>query len=371
MKIGDKVRFLNDVGGGIISGFQGKDMVLVRDDDGFELPTLIKDVIVVDTDDYNLSKKPEPRPSAQDDSHPAFTSIKQSLTADNDEPEEETDLADSELTYQPSVSERRGGEKANLSLAFVPQNIKRLSQTNFEAWLVNDCNYYFRYLIFGREGDDGRLIAEGELAPNTKFRLQTLSPAELDAWEYLCVQALAYKRDKTFKPQAPYHIGLRLALPRFVKLHTYGTSDFFETPAWVTDLVKDDRAAHGLHIETGILQDAMQNASPATRPARRPTAEPVRDPHAPMEVDLHAEELLDTLTGLQPKDILDYQLKVFRETLDAHLKQRGLRIVFIHGKGDGVLRNAIQRELRTRYKQCHWQDASFREYGYGATMVTL
>ena len=29
MKIGDKVRFLSEVGGGIVTGFQGKDFVLV------------------------------------------------------------------------------------------------------------------------------------------------------------------------------------------------------------------------------------------------------------------------------------------------------------------------------------------------------
>lgn len=31
MKIGDKVRFLNEVGGGVITGFQGKDVILVED----------------------------------------------------------------------------------------------------------------------------------------------------------------------------------------------------------------------------------------------------------------------------------------------------------------------------------------------------
>ena len=38
MKIGDKVRFLSEVGGGIVSGFQDKDTVLVRDEDGFDIP---------------------------------------------------------------------------------------------------------------------------------------------------------------------------------------------------------------------------------------------------------------------------------------------------------------------------------------------
>ena len=33
MKIGDKVRFLNETGGGIVTGFRGKDIVLVEDAD--------------------------------------------------------------------------------------------------------------------------------------------------------------------------------------------------------------------------------------------------------------------------------------------------------------------------------------------------
>ena len=43
MKIGDKVRFLSEVGGGIVRGFQGKDVALVEGEDGFEIPMLIKE----------------------------------------------------------------------------------------------------------------------------------------------------------------------------------------------------------------------------------------------------------------------------------------------------------------------------------------
>ena len=40
MKIGDKVRFLDSIGGGKVTGFQGSNIVLVEDEDGFEIPTL-------------------------------------------------------------------------------------------------------------------------------------------------------------------------------------------------------------------------------------------------------------------------------------------------------------------------------------------
>lgn len=39
MKIGDKVQFLSEIGGGIIAGFKGKDIALVEDEDGFQIPT--------------------------------------------------------------------------------------------------------------------------------------------------------------------------------------------------------------------------------------------------------------------------------------------------------------------------------------------
>ena len=47
MKIGDRVRFLNEIGGGRVAGFQGKNIVLVEDEDGFQVPMLTTEVVVV------------------------------------------------------------------------------------------------------------------------------------------------------------------------------------------------------------------------------------------------------------------------------------------------------------------------------------
>ena len=46
MKIGDKVRFLSETGGGRIAGFKGN-IVLVEDEDGFQIPTPINNVVLV------------------------------------------------------------------------------------------------------------------------------------------------------------------------------------------------------------------------------------------------------------------------------------------------------------------------------------
>ena len=85
-----------------------------------------------------------------------------------------------------------------------------------------------------------------------------------------------------------------------------------------------------------------------------------------VEIDLHIGELLDDTCGMSNSEILNYQLDKFREVMEQYKKKREQRIVFIHGKGDGVL-----DELKRKYPDCRHQDASFQEYGFGATMVTI
>ena len=90
-----------------------------------------------------------------------------------------------------------------------------------------------------------------------------------------------------------------------------------------------------------------------------------------IEIDLHINELLDSITGMSNVEILQCQLDKFHAVIDENKNHKGQKIVFIHGKGEGVLRTEIEKLLKTRYKTYYFQDASFREYGFGATMVTI
>ncbi len=351
MKIGDKVRFLNAVGGGVVTGFQGRDIAIVRDEDGFEVPTLAKECVVIETDNYNIAKKTvsAPTPSA-----------------------EEVEPADRPITFKAKPVERRGADVMNLFLGFVPVNPKELSDTAFEAYLVNDSNYYVRFLILSQEGAACSVRHEGVAEPNTKIFLEEFRRDVLGELERLTVQTMAYKLDKPFLLKPALSISLRIDGTRFYKLHTFHPNDFFAEPALTVDIVRDDRPVRAAFVDADTLCEAItgkeRGARNAVQPARLAKKQ---DKNAIIEVDLHASALLETTAGLQPKDILDYQLQVFRETMDERLREKGRRIVFIHGKGDGVLRAALLKELKAKYKSCSTQDASFREYGFGATMVTI
>ena len=145
MNIGDKVRFLNTTGGGRIAGFQGKDLVLVCDDDGFEIPTLRSEIVVIETDNYNLVRKPVPskeRASTSESDGLSQTSIKAALaahaaaanTADSgfsteDSVGDDSEPADKDITFQPRPLERRGADQVNFYIGFLPVDSRSLSQT--------------------------------------------------------------------------------------------------------------------------------------------------------------------------------------------------------------------------------------------------
>ena len=53
------------------------------------------------------------------------------------------------------------------------------------------------------------------------------------------------------------------------------------------------------------------------------------------------------------------------------IKNHVKRIVFVHGVGQGVFKQEVAGLLNRKFKKYYFQDASFKEYGYGATMVIL
>lgn len=366
MKIGDKVRFLNEVGGGVIAGFKDKNMVMVTDETGFDIPVLRSDVVVIETDEYNLKAKPKP-------AAPQIKKQEPVAKTNTSQPSDDTFDEDKPITFRAKPQERRGGDLLNLFLAFLRadalQGHGEPSPNAFDAYIVNDSNYYIQFILMHSEGRACQVRYGGLLEPNTKLYLDTIKSDVLSEWEKVSIQAFAYKQERTFLPKPPVDVCLRLEGAKFYKQNTFVPTDFFQAPALVFDVVRDDKPVRSLVVDPAEIKRALFEKAD-TVPTHRPS-QPKPKGNEPIVVDLHADELLETTAGMQSKDILDYQLKVVRETLDAHKKYRGTRIVFIHGKGNGVLRNALLREVKSHYKSATTQDASFQRYGFGATLVCL
>lgn len=379
MKIGDKVRFLSEVGGGRVSGFQGKDIVLVEDEDGFEIPTSVHDVVVVEQDDYAMGKmisaKMEAQQKAEEHAatelHQDSRSIK-SILNDHDEQTDmhvdEYDAADREITFRAPVQEREGGNKLSAYLAFVPVDIKEITHTRFETYIVNDSNYYIHYSYLVAEGNAWTLKSVGEVEPNTKLFIEEFGREVLNDMGRIGVQLTAYKKDKPFLLKPAIDVQFRIDPVKFYKLHVFEENKFFEQPSLLFTIVDNDEVARPLVVDSKRLKEQMYKDEKII--AHEGKKKRQKD-DGTLVIDLHADELLETTAGMNAADILHYQLDVFKKTMDENKKKKGQKIVFIHGKGEGVLRHALVHELNYRYKSCTYQDASFQEYGYGATQVTI
>ena len=125
-------------------------------------------------------------------------------------------------------------------LAFVPMDMKVLSQTRFESYLVNDSNYYLRYVYMVAEGTAWTVRAEGEIEPNTKEFIEEFGREDLNALEHACVQMIAYKRDKHFLLKPVVNAQVRIDPVKFYKLHTFRENDFFEQPALIYTIIEND-----------------------------------------------------------------------------------------------------------------------------------
>lgn len=374
LKIGAIVRFLNATGGGRVARIT-KDTAWIEDEDGFEIPTPINECVVVEDGDTFMPKyKP-----------PTFINTKEVERRDtpSTQPKHKLrveDFEDFDLSVEEGVQEPQRmphtylpakGDFASC-LVFVPQDIQRLGQSAYDWYLINDSDYTTYYVVSRREGDKWSLLHRGELYPEAEVCLGTIASNELNAYERLSVQMLAFAENPgIFKENVSAE--LRLDLSRFFKLHAFVENDFFEDKALVVPIVSSVERDSSTRDEWQTLSSRLkENIGQTQRAKPQLTTKPKSlDPREPIVVDLHIDELLDTTAGMDSADILSYQIGVFNKTMQTYMAESGRKLIFIHGKGDGILRKKLISELKYRYKHCHYQDASFQQYSYGATQITI
>ncbi len=355
-KIGELVRFLNSVGGGRVTKIKDN-LAYVEDEDGFETPVLLRECVVV-------GQAPEP--------------VKTSHTA---VPAQVTKAAQPQQVVAASepveeeFEETPGGERLNIVLAYEPTDLKHLSVSGFDTYLVNDSNYYLYFCYMTRSAESTQWTPRyaGVVEPNIQVFIGELSKEELPQFDRIAVQYIAFKRNKDFALKSPASIEVPVDNTKFAKLHCFRDNVYFDIPVLAFELVTNDSPMRATVVDASRLEDALKAKKAVDKPRRKVIK---KQSKAKMQgdtivVDLHIGELVDSIRGLSNGDMLNLQIDEFSRVMDENIKKKGQKIVFIHGKGEGVLRNAIMKELTHRYKGHDVQDASFREYGYGATQVTI
>ena len=386
LNIGDRVRFLNSVGGGVVTAFRGKDQVLVEDENGFDVPMLITECVVVGEADRRMeNKEPEPylppvKPviASKGNSGNSIRGDAGTISGgDNDSAKNilckgVNSANESAKAPEYFFKETPQGERLNLTLAFLPVEPQSFMQSSFESYLINESNYYLYFNYMSCKNNSWTSRYNGLIEPDTKIFIEEFEKSEINELEHICIQMIAFKKGKPFSLKNTISVELRLDTVKFYKLHCFTKNNFFDEDALIFPLVTNDMTEKQMLISAADIQEAMYDRKKDERRASQPAVKHTKPADNVIEVDLHINQLLETTSGMNNTDILNYQMSKFHEVMKANSGKRGQKIVFIHGKGEGVLRTALEKELKATYKQlCRFQDASFREYGFGATMVLI
>ena len=89
-----------------------------------------------------------------------------------------------------------------------------------------------------------------------------------------------------------------------------------------------------------------------------------------MEVDLHINQLVKSPKGMSNHEILNLQMETAKRQLEFAMRKRIQKVVFIHGVGEGVLKEELNF-LFGRYDNMKYYDADYQKYGIGATEIYI
>lgn len=131
-------------------------------------------------------------------------------------------------------------------------------------------------------------------------------------------------------------------------------------------LIKTDQADYSKYID--IKHDALiEKESSSIKKKSKKSLKSGTAP--PLEVDLHIHQLTKSSRGMTNHDMLTLQIDTAKRQLEFAIRKRIQRVVFIHGVGEGVLRNELDY-LFGRYN-VEVRPASFQKYGMGATEIYI
>lgn len=234
VKPGDTVRYLNAVGGGIVRRVENG--IAYVDDEGFETPVAVREVVVV------LPAGHEPAKSGAKlmFDQVAFDEGKKAVRTPKTPSKE---IVSEPQRPLPPAPETKYGNRLFVSLAFEPSNLKDLAKSEFNAVLVNDSNYTLQFCLAGRLPESAlwEVIYQGDVQPNELIDLGVFTHVTLGSIERIVLQAIAFKEGKEYEVKEPINVMRKLDLTKFHKLHCFRPGRYFDSDVLEFPLVDSDR----------------------------------------------------------------------------------------------------------------------------------
>ena len=350
-KPGDKVRFLNTTGGGIVVKEINAAMVSVAIADGFEIPTLISELVAIEpagaSGDLFLNKNEK-----QTEKTPIV----------QPEPEEAETERITRIVHRGSAASMPSG----VYLAWAPQDQQRLLAGKLDVYLVNNTSSDILY-TFLLKNSDGSFsgIDYGSVPPESKLVIESIVREDIGMWSNGVIQVLFFS-DENDKVLMPVSATFRIKGSVFYQEGSYHETRFLAGQQAILYTVCEFNRVPSTY-EHVLNEKENREPLPASAERFRPETgiDQYRTTANEAVVDLHISALRQDYANLSPHEILTIQLGVFERLLSSAIAQGYKSVVFIHGIGNGTLKQAIIKRI-SDYDDIEFRNASFAKYGNGA-----
>ncbi|MFY7734267.1 MAG: Smr/MutS family protein [Bacteroidia bacterium] len=314
LKLGDRVKFVNENMEGIVTSFKQKNLVGVTIEDDFEIPVMASEVVKIDFDDV----KPN-----------------------NDKKEIEDKL-------KPKLSTNPLG-------IFWAYN--RLGENEVEGVLHNNACDTLLYVVYQKEKEVYNLYKTGKLSRGEDANFLKLNLENYEKWNPLLFQFILAD-DININPSKPLSIAFKSNPKEFHQSLKF--CFFLQKQSYMFKLNEEFNTLNlnALKQKDFAEKTVIEKVDLSKKP------EPI--------IDLHFDKLLERGYTTQTNDIIGVQMDVFIKTLEAAYVHQMKSIVYVHGIGNQYLKNKIHTFL-TKNKRLakHFEDADSLKFGGGATYIEI
>jgi hypothetical protein len=313
--IGERVRFLESKGEGIIKSFRGNEAI-VEDESGFDWPTPVNKIVKI------FSEKEPQKVFAP------------------------------EKDYTP----------INLDKAlylFIPE--KEENNRTKKIKLINNCGYDFLVALFFSEKNNHKRLFFNQIkttSSSDSFEIEDFN--DLKSIKIQLLPVPEKSSDVFVLIEDTIKIGNSILLgdemPNYH--HSIATAGFFI-------MLLNEKV-----INDNLLQKNLLNLNEESQSKNKTVKLPTTGYKEELIVDLHIEALTENSSRMSAGEKLNFQLIAFEKHVSTAFSQGYKKLIIIHGVGKGVLKDNILEKLKD-YSFAKHKDADYNKFGYGATEINF
>lgn len=307
MKLNDKVRFVNEKLSGIITRIIDDKTVGVEVEDGFEIPVLKSEIVLVST---SIPESPN----------------------------------------TPVISPD--------SLQLRPEGLYIYLEQRFTTFYYQKIYNFFLCAIsvncYRRMGTSWEFLNHQVLSPGSGLLIDNLDFTETGKWPELFIQAALHNNFNNDQLPEPL-------LYRF----QYRTKDYIQS-----EKNKDGKTLYVVSPEPFKAKVKVEVERVIMPLSTKHADKPIMAVDRPERVvDLHLEKLHSNPMGIKADEALQLQIEAFQNNFEKAMSMNFGKITFIHGVGNGTLKNYIWGFLSKSKDIRTYREAMKEKFGYGATEI--